>query len=186
MRLFVSVDLPTSLREPIAALQAEFAAATGLDFVDPADAHLTVKFLGEVPATEYDALVEALERAVATANVAPFDATFEGLGVFPSLEYVRVLWLGVGTGERELATLHDAVERETTALGYDPEEHAFTPHVTLARMSHAGGKDLVRELVGERRPPVGTVRVTELRLTESTLTSEGSVYETAERFPLAE
>jgi len=184
MRLFVSVDLPASLRDAIAALQEEFADASGLDFVDPASAHVTVKFLGEVDPGEYDALVAALERAVASADVEPFESTFAGLGVFPSLDYVSVLWVGVTAGADELARLHEATERETTALGYEPEAHSFTPHVTLARMKHAGGKDLVRRLVTERDPSVGTARVTELRLTLSTPTPEGSAYETVERFPL--
>jgi len=39
---------------------------------------------------------------------------------------------------------------ETTALGVDPENHAFTPHVTLARMNDARGKELVQEAVRAR------------------------------------
>jgi 2'-5' RNA ligase len=42
----------------------------------------------------------------------------------------------------------------------------------------------VREAVAERDPDAGTLDVTELRLTESTLTSDGPEYETVERFPL--
>ncbi|GGN11304.1 RNA 2',3'-cyclic phosphodiesterase [Halarchaeum nitratireducens] len=184
MRLFVSVDLPDALVEPIRALQAEFADADGLDFVDPATAHVTLKFLGDVEESAYAETVAAVERAVASTRVGPFDATFGGLGVFPSLDYISVLWLGLTAGAVELAALHDAVERECVAAGFDPDGTEFTPHVTLARMRHGGGKELVRRLVRERDPEIGTARVEEVRVTESTLTHEGPEYETRERFAL--
>ena len=184
MRLFVSADLPAELADPIADLQGTFAAASGLRFTDPEQAHVTLKFLGDVAETRLPALERALEAAVDDAEVGPFTARFRGLGVFPSLEYISVLWLGVGEGSEEFAGLHRAVEDRTTELGFEPEDHEFTPHVTLARMDHAGGKELVRERVREREPTVGESRIEELRLTESTLTPDGPEYATVARFPL--
>jgi 2'-5' RNA ligase len=179
MRLFVSVDLPDELAEGVEDLQAEFAEAAGLDFVDPTQAHVTVKFLGDVEEARADELIEGLETAVADSGVEPFDAELGGLGVFPSLEYISVLWLGVGDGSAELAQLHEAVEAQfIEEHGFEPEDHDFTPHVTLARMKHAGGKDLVQDLVRDRHPEVGTTRVEEVRLTESVLSHEGPEYET--------
>lgn len=184
MRLFVSVDLPEALAEPVEAVQADFADAAGLDFVDPTQAHITLKFLGETPASRVDEVVEALEAAVAAADVGPFEATFEGLGVFPSLEYISVLWLGVGEGAEAFTRLQAPIEERLVALGFDEEDHEFTPHVTLARMKHAGGKELVQELVRESDPTVGTMQVEDVRLTESTLTNDGPVYETVRRVDL--
>ncbi|RKD93855.1 RNA 2',3'-cyclic phosphodiesterase [Halopiger aswanensis] len=184
MRLFVSVDLPDELAEPVADLQAEFADAGGLNFTDPEQAHLTLKFLGDVDESRLSDIEDELEAAVEDAGVDPFEARFGGLGVFPSLEYISVVWFGTETGGEELTRLHEAIEERTTAMGFDPEEHDFTPHVTLARMEHAGGKDLVQELVQERDPTIGEMRVDEVRLTESTLTSDGPVYSTVESFPL--
>lgn len=178
MRLFVSVDLPPELADPVADLQADFADAAGLDFVDPSQVHLTLKFLGDTPERRVDSVVSALERAVETADVGPFEATFEGLGVFPSLEYISVLWLGVGRGTAEFEALQAPIEAELVDLGFSPEDHEFTPHVTLARMKHAGGKELVQERVETEDPTVGTMTVEAVRLTESTLTADGPVYET--------
>ncbi|WP_353634812.1 RNA 2',3'-cyclic phosphodiesterase [Halobacterium sp. NMX12-1] len=179
MRLFVSVDLPDRLADDVASLQAKFADAEGLDFVDPGQAHVTLKFLGDVADDREDELIDALESAVADSGVEQFDAELGGLGVFPSLDYISVVWLGVGDGSAELARLHEAIEAEfVEEHGFDAEDHDFTPHVTLARMNHAGGKELVQDLVRERHPEVGTMRVSEVRLTESTLTREGPEYET--------
>ncbi|ELY84597.1 RNA 2',3'-cyclic phosphodiesterase [Natrinema altunense] len=183
MRLFVSVDLPDDLADPVADLQDEFAAASGLDFTDPEQAHLTMKFLGETDEDRLPALERALSAAVDDADVDPFTVRYGGLGVFPSLDYISVVWLGVEAGGEELTRLHEAIEDRTTAMGFDPEDHEFTPHVTLARMNHAGGKELVQDLVREREPTIGEARVDEIRLTESTLTDEGPLYSTVESFP---
>ncbi|EMA46468.1 RNA 2',3'-cyclic phosphodiesterase [Halobiforma nitratireducens] len=184
MRLFVSVDLPDELADDVADLQATFADASGLKFTDPEQAHVTLKFLGDVDDDRLPALESELETAVTEAGVDPFDARIGGLGVFPTLEYISVLWAGTETGGAELTALHEAIEERTTAMGFDEEDHQFTPHVTLARMEHAGGKDLVQDLVRERDPTVGELRVGEVRLTESTLTDDGPVYSTVERFSL--
>jgi 2'-5' RNA ligase len=185
MRLFVSVDLPDALADPIADAQAEFGDAPGLRFTDPKQAHLTLKFLGDVAESRVPAIEEALESAVESAGVA-FDATVGGLGVFPSLDYISVVWVGVreGEGDAALTRLHEAVERETTELGFDPEDHEFTPHVTLARMDDARSKEHVQQVVREQDPTVGTMRVSQIRLTESTLGRDGGTYSTVSRIGL--
>jgi 2'-5' RNA ligase len=51
-------------------------------------------------------------------------------------------------------------------------------------MEHAAAKEDVQRVVRHRHPEVGTLDVSELRLTESTLTPDGPAYDTVERFPL--
>jgi len=184
MRLFVSVDLPDDLAGEVERVQQPLADAAGLDRTDPEQAHVTLKFLGEVNKGQLPRVKNALRRAVTESGVGPFEADYEGLGVFPSLGYINVVWLGVGEGSEELTRLHEAIEREVTRLGFDAEDHDFTPHVTLARMNHAGGKELVQEVVENREPTVGTATVEEVRLTESVLTDDGPEYETVASFPL--
>ena len=176
-RLFVSVDLD-GLAAEIRAAQQLFEGASGLNFVDPTQAHLTLKFLGDTDAERVPEVLAALETAVETAGVDPFEATFGGLGVFPSLSYISVVWLGVREGGEQLTALHEAIEAETVTLGFDPEDHDFTPHVTLARMNHAGGKEQVQRVVEERDPDGGTLSVEEIRLTESVLGEDGPEYTT--------
>jgi len=184
MRLFVSVDLPDDLADPVATLQSAFEGASGLNFTDPGQAHVTVKFLGETDRSRLDEVIEAVGAGVERAGVEPFDVQYGGLGVFPSVDYISVVWLGVENGGGELTRLHEGIEAETTAIGFDPADHEFTPHVTLARMDHAGGKELVQELVRERDPTVGRTRVEAVCLTESERTPDGPVYSTVERFEL--
>lgn len=180
-RLFVSVDLD-GLADAVQEVQEPFRM-DGLNLTDPAQAHVTLKFLGDVAESRLDVIRDALSRGVANADVAPFEARFAGYGVFPSLDYISVVWCGVKDGSEQLIQLHEVVEQEMTAIGFDPEEHEFTPHVTLARMDHAANKQQVQHAVRERDPEVGTLQVEELRLTESTLTPDGPVYDTVAAYP---
>jgi len=182
MRLFVGVDLE-GLADAVADAQAPFRDLPGLTPTDPEQTHVTMKFLGEGD-HDLEALSDAVGRAVDAADVGPFEASFEGLGGFPSSDYISVVWLGIEDGSREIRRLHEALEAETTDLGYDAERHEFTPHVTLARMDHAAAKAAVQQAVQERNPEVGRLAVEELRLTESTLTADGPEYRTVERFGL--
>jgi 2'-5' RNA ligase len=184
MRLFVSVDLPDALADGVAAVQEELRGSSGLNFTDPTQAHLTLKFLGETDPGRLDELEAALAAAVEEADVEPFEATIGGLGAFPSTDYIRVVWLGFEAGGEELTRLHEAIEERTVALGFYPEDHDFTPHVTVARMQHAGGKERVQQVLREQTPTVGSWTVEAVRLTESELGPDGPAYSTVARFPL--
>jgi 2'-5' RNA ligase len=184
MRLFLSVDLPPGLAGAVETLQERFSAAEGLRFTDPTQAHVTLKFLGEVDPDRVDEVETAVSEAVTAADIAPFRATVGGLGAFPSPEYISVVWVGLEEGGEQLTRLHGALEAATTEMGFEPEQHEFTPHVTIARMDDARGKDLVQRRLREDDPTVGSFDVGEVRLTESTLTESGPTYETVARFPL--
>jgi len=182
-RLFVSVDLD-GLADGIAAVQERFADASGLRLTDPEQAHVTLKFLGDTDEDRLPALTDELAAAVEESAVEPFALHVVGLGAFPDIDYISVVWVGADEGSEELTRLHEAIEEHTVAMGFDPEDHEFTPHATIARMDHAGGKDLVQERIREDDPVVGRLAVEEVRLKESVLGSEGPTYSTVERFRL--
>lgn len=180
MRLFVSIDLPDRLTDAVADAQGRVADAEGLRFVDPEDAHLTLFFLGDVDPERVGEVEAALERAVDAADVGPFELRVGGFGVFPALKYISVVWAGVreGAGIAETTRLNGAIEHELAELGFEGDDHEFTPHVTLARLDDARGKEVIQRVVREADPTLGAFRVEEIRLKESTLTSEGPEYGT--------
>jgi 2'-5' RNA ligase len=183
MRLFVAIDLPDDLSADVAAAQDRFGTHPGLRFTDPSQAHVTLAFLGEVAADRVERFSEAIEAAV-DAGPGPFETTIGGFGAFPSLDYISVVWTGVRQGAGAMTDLHDHLEDRLTPLGFEPDDHAFTPHVTLARMDDARGKETVQRVVREEDPTIGSFRVEEVRLKQSELTPDGPAYSTAERFPL--
>ena len=183
MRLFVAIDLPDDLAADVAAAQDCFGGAPGLRFTDPAQAHLTLWFLGDVD-DRRDAVETAVANAVADAGVDPFELVVGGFGVFPSLDYISVVWTGVRQGVSELTRLYDALNAELTPLGFEADDHAFTPHVTLARMDNARGKGTVQRVVREEDPTIGSFRAEDVRLMASELTADGPTYSTVTSIPL--
>lgn len=183
MRLFVSVAL-AGLETEIERVQERVADASGIRCIAPENVHVTLKFLGDVDGARVPELTDALETVVAEAGVGAFDAEFGGLGAFPSEGYIRVVWVGVRNGRDELTRLHEAIENRMIEMSFDPADHEFTPHATIARMDHAGGKEQVQRTLRETDPTVGTLQVEEIKLTESVLRDDGPEYTTAERFEL--
>jgi 2'-5' RNA ligase len=190
MRAFFAVDLPDALAPAVGDAQAPFADASGVNPVDPEQAHVTLKFLGEIGESDdgteptIDDVIAAGERAVDRAGATSFKCAVAGLGVFPNRDYISVVWAGVDRGGDELAALHGALEAEATPLGVDAADHEFTPHVTLARVENATGAEAVRDALDAGGPEVGTFSVDEIRLVESTLTASGPEYAAVREFEL--
>jgi RNA 2',3'-cyclic 3'-phosphodiesterase len=130
-RLFVAIRVPPGVR---AAVEAAFApwrdAFPAARWVSPANWHVTVRFVGPVPAALVDWVTTAVGEAAASA--APFRTRLRAIGAFPSPRRAKVLWAGLEDeegGATELARALDAsLARELPA-----PTRAFRPHVTVAR-----------------------------------------------------
>jgi len=136
-RLFIAVPLPPAATSEIAALvgnvRAEGVPGGGRDvrWVRLDGLHLTLRFLGP---TLDDRLVPAAAAVRAAAGaVASFDVSIGGAGAFPSASHPRALWLGLRTGEPEVADLALTVDRALGAAGWDLEAKPYVAHLTLAR-----------------------------------------------------
>jgi RNA 2',3'-cyclic 3'-phosphodiesterase len=134
LRLFIAADLPPdlleNLNESLAPLRArpEFASAR---WTEPANQHVTLKFLGWVDSEVVDGVVTTLESVASSHE--PSTMTIAGLGVFPSERRARVLWVGLEDPAGLLAALAADLEAALAPLGFEAEKGAFTPHLTLAR-----------------------------------------------------
>jgi 2'-5' RNA ligase len=139
MRQFLAVDLSDELRAGLGGLQRRLQAeARGWRWVRPENIHLTLRFLGEVPA-ELDADCREAWRTVA-AHASPFSFRLRGISSFPPRGRPRVLWVGVreqGSAGR-LAQLAAAFEQAARDVGFDHENRPFRPHLTLARAERSG------------------------------------------------
>jgi 2'-5' RNA ligase len=180
VRTFVAIELDAVLRAALSDLEAELRRAPLARlgrWVDPLGIHLTLKFLGNVPANQLPSLRQALHRAART--VAPFQLALVGLGSF-SPSRPRVIWVGVHEPSGALERLQCAVEREMGAIGFPPEGRPFSPHLTLARIhDQANGRERAELAAWIRAQDVGelgTMRVTEIALMRSDLRPSGALY----------
>ncbi len=181
IRTFIAIELDAEVRAALGEVQGRLKGAPSgrlCRWVAPNCTHLTLKFLGDVPAGRLPELQGALECAC--VGVAPFEVALAGLGVFPSAQRLRVIWVGVEETSGNLARLQLAVERELEALGFRPEERGFTAHLTLARIRDQA-RDRERAELGAwiKQQAVGrlaTMQVRKVSLMRSVLRPGGALH----------
>lgn len=174
-RVFVAMELPADVRrgvmdhiDRLRKSMPEVRASWSRD----ENLHLTLKFLGDVPVANADALSKGAEHAARV--VAPFEIIVGGCGAFPPQGYPRVLWIGIEDSSGHLRTLHEALESECAKIGFARDERQFHPHLTIARVRSPQGSRRLAELHEEIGFAPLRVKVSDLCVVRSELSSEGS------------
>lgn len=177
-RLFVALALPAPVR---ATLESQAQPLPGVTWTRPEQLHVTLRFLGDVPAAQIEPLVARL----ATVRVAPFVLPVEGVGAFPPNRPPHVLWIGTGSGHPRLFQLRQRVDDALLAAGLQLDLRTFHPHVTLARVTEDAAAAAQHWLHTHRDFAAPPFRVEAFDLYASTLHSAGAVHTLKQRFPLA-
>ena len=194
MRLFIALDIDEAIREKIQLfLHGVSGFAPDARWVKAESLHITLKFIGEKPPEA----VEQIKQALSIVHEAPFEIVFRGFGFFPNPKAARVFWVGIESGPA-LATLASAIDSTMFSCGIAKEDHAFSPHLTLARGGRGSGaparqksdvpnrtfQHLQEKLAARPVPEFGTMKAREFFLYQSQLSPGGSRYTKLERFPL--
>jgi RNA 2',3'-cyclic 3'-phosphodiesterase len=133
IRAFAALNLPADIIDHAYGLQSALKArGLRLRWVKPQNLHLTLKFLGDIPAAVVADVGLALRRA--SRETAPLALNVQGMGVFPGIRRARVLWVGLGGQIEALQLLYSRIEDELADLGLAREKRGFKAHLTLARM----------------------------------------------------
>jgi RNA 2',3'-cyclic 3'-phosphodiesterase len=144
MRLFVALDVDDAIRDRIAGyMDGVRGFAPDARWVRAESLHLTLKFIGEKSEDE----MESIKRALQSISAEQIDMKIRGYGFFPGPRMPRVFWIGIEAGAA-LTSLAAIVDEKLAALGMPKEEHAFSPHLTLAR--GGGGSGSPRKQKGDR------------------------------------
>jgi 2'-5' RNA ligase len=186
MRMFVALVPPPEALEDLAEFLApRQEAEDGFRWTAAEQWHVTLAFMGRVPARSLDDLIERLQRAGARRT--PFDVTVSGGGAFPNAGRAKVLYAGLdlGAASEELSRLATGARAAANKAGAEAEGGRFHPHLTLARIKRPIDVTRWVRVIETYRGP--TWRATEIALIESHL-GEGPRkrprYEVIESFPL--
>ncbi|MFZ0277142.1 MAG: RNA 2',3'-cyclic phosphodiesterase [Candidatus Sulfotelmatobacter sp.] len=186
MRLFVAVDIDDAIRERITRfLEGVRGFAEEARWVQPESLHVTLKFIGE----ESEEEVENIKQALETIKAATFEMSIRGYGFFPGARAARVFWVGIEGGPK-LTSLAATVDEKLARLDIPKEEHAFTPHLTLARGAGGSGsprkqksdhpnrsfQQLQEKLAALPAPDFGAMTACKFFLYQSQLSRGGSKY----------
>ncbi|MBE0477223.1 MAG: RNA 2',3'-cyclic phosphodiesterase [Coriobacteriia bacterium] len=191
MRAFVAVALPEPALRLLAAAQEAFVGADPSwrdeKWVPDENLHLTLRFLGDIPAEDAVAVTEALQEAV--RGRAPFEVRLSSVRAVPSPGRARLLWAAFADPAGSFPPLARALGSATARWCAEPVPEPFRPHATLVRARRPrrvapealAAADAVLSSAGAGD---GAVSVRHVMLVASTLTRCGPVYEHLAAVPL--
>jgi len=180
LRAFIAIEFSQHLQDAIEKQTLRLRQTLGdeiVRWIPSNNMHLTLKFLGDIATSHLDFLKQMLARE---ADGHPqFDLQIGGLGSYPTPKRPRVLWVGLHA-PAALTSLQKGIEAGAFRLGYDQEEHPFSPHLTIGRVrqtaSPADLSNIRAALDNIQLGNIGTARVDSVHLIKSELQPGGSVY----------
>jgi 2'-5' RNA ligase len=184
-RIFLALNFSVAATRKIAEEVDRHKAAMGeagfrVAWVPAANLHLTLKFLGSVGEEVVEGVTGACRRVAARHT--PIEAKAVGLGAFPSAQKPNILWVGVESSPA-LAALQRDVEGAMVELGFEKEERAYHPHVTVGRVKEHRGSaaDLWKS-----DALLASSALAEIIVYESRTRSAGAEYVARARVPLGD
>ena len=176
VRLFLGLALPAPLRDRIATVLNGLPEAR---WIHPADAHITLRFIGEVQ----EDVADDLDGLLRQSRLPGGPLTLHGFGAFGNRRGVRALYIAVPPTPALLA-LHDRCETICQQTGLPASQERYHPHVTLARFSPPASGRVEQVVAANTDWPGGTFLPTHLTLFSSHLGRSGPLYEEVAAYPL--
>jgi len=176
IRSFIAFDIEDEniIRELGKIQSSLLECNANIKLVEPENIHITIRFLGEIPTTMIEKIYNEMNKVVFT----PFEIEIKGLGAFPSIRHINVVWAGIGKGVNELRNIYYQLEPNLQKLGLRPDEKGFSPHITIARVK-SGGREKIAQIIKKYEDyRFGVINAKCLRLKKSVLTPRGPIYST--------
>jgi RNA 2',3'-cyclic 3'-phosphodiesterase len=179
-RLFFGIELSENIKYYLEAFEKSLKSvcSPSVKWVNPDNIHLTLKFLGNVELRKIDSIIIAAEKAV--LGVSPFQLKLSGVGVFPDLNNIQVIWTGLEGELDKLRGIQSKLETELNILGFPYDKRRFQAHLTLARVSEKtkyAEKQILSDMISEAKI-AGDIsfKVDSISLIQSFLTRTGAIY----------
>jgi len=175
IRAFIAFDIEDEdvLRNLSNAQSMLVETGASLRLVKPENVHVTVRFLGMISPS----LVDEIHGEMEKVDFKPFEIEIKGVGVFPNLRHIRVVWAGIRRGANELRAVFHQLEPRLQRLGFKRDVRGFNPHLTIARVKTSRNKtELIRCIKELEDYEFGSIKGECLRLKRSILTPQGPIY----------
>jgi 2'-5' RNA ligase len=175
MRTFIAVDTPENIKRKMTDVQSELKQSEAdFKWETSNKFHITIKFLGEVKETMIDDIIGIIQEI--SSNFPPFPLQYEKVGSFPNLKNPRVIWIGCRDISQNLSKIKHMLDGELKQFGFEAEERAFHPHITLGRVkSQRGIKNLI-PIIENLTFKSEVVECRQILIMKSTLKPSGSEY----------
>src|SRR3989339_751968 len=158
MRLFIAIDF-NELKDYFVYLQDLLPRNAKLSLTRTF--HITLKFLGEVQPDKAEKAVEILKNV----KFGPFSVFLDSIGIFPTENYIRVVWVGLKP-ESEILELQKQIDESLKQLF--KKEKDFKAHITIARVKYPENKKSFVEEIKKINVESKKIEVKDFRLVNST------------------
>jgi 2'-5' RNA ligase len=189
LRLFVAIPAPEPLRDEMTRVQRELQSVVpchAIGWTRPDQFHLTLRFLGGIPAARLEDLKAAV--GVVCAKAQPLQLRAAGVGFFPNAHSPRVVWIGIQDAEMFLIDLQKQIEAAAQPFAAERGAEKFFGHATLGRVkdlkqADAGKLAAHAQTIGDR--VLGKWTAHEIEIVRSELSPAAARHTLLAAFPLA-
>ncbi|HUS52344.1 MAG TPA: RNA 2',3'-cyclic phosphodiesterase [Candidatus Bathyarchaeia archaeon] len=172
MRAFISLDLPDKIKTEIKKIQQELRRTNvQAKWVDPEISHLTLAFLGSIPANKVAPINQILENK--TSQIKTISLYLSKLGCFPNPANPRVVFVDLGGELDKLSTLTQKIRKGFIKEKIWFDKKPFLAHLTLGRIKKRKNLTEVLKKIKVKRIKFQTK---EISLNKSRLGSTGPAY----------
>jgi len=187
VRVFLAIDLPSSLKKELSNLRTEEKPFARIKWVEEENFHLTLFFFGNLSEKEVEKVIKVCEKRF--REFPPFDLILTEVSGFPKKGDFRVVFLGCEERSNTLEKLVKELAKDFKKKGFKLEDRDFHPHITLFRLKElkdrSAYQDFVQELTKRAQFLKGkSIHVKEILLFESKLSPTGPKYTPLKVFPL--
>ena len=179
VRLFIAVELPHDVKHELSRLQKIFEQRHLFvgSYPKPNVMHLTLKFIGDLPANR----VPEIQKRLHGIRFNKLTAQLTKLALFGNPKTPKVLYVDIGCpGLIDLVHILDNALQDFCGS----EEREFKGHLTVARVRQTIGGDALLQLINQTNVIPISFAIHHINLMQSKLNSEGPVHTIIERYEL--
>lgn len=178
MRVFFAVSLSQEIQNTIDKFNNEtiFPAFNNIKKVYKDNLHITLKFIGDIE----ESIVGQMHKKIMqqTLKNSSFSMEIQGVGVFPSPQKARIMWIGLRNNIDKITTIYNDINNILNELKIPfKDEKSFHPHITIGRFKESPLYSKTNEiLIKYKDTRFGIININSITLFKSTLTSEKPIY----------
>jgi 2'-5' RNA ligase len=141
--------------------------------IETGNLHFTLKFLGEIEELKVTKVIDALSGI----KFEPFKVIYKGMGAFPSISHINVVWIGVDeVSSKSIISLWEKTESNLGKAQF-PSDKRFDPHLTILRVKSVSHKLELSESIKKFQDVIfGEDFISKLKIKKSVLTPQGPIY----------
>lgn len=178
MRVFFAIPLDEEIKNIIDRFNSENICPLFEDIkkVPKENLHITLKFIGEIGEDIVNAIHKKITQPILIHNT--FTTYAQGLGVFPSPQKAKIMWIGLKNNIDKVTTIYNSISDILDDLKIeDDNEKNFHPHITINRFKKSPLPNKINSIIDKYKDKeFGTISVNSITLYQSILTPEKPIY----------